>query len=97
MALNVFNVLNTDGYNVTKQQFEEACEKLHDGICSLIGQFEAIDRNPNRDPRSPDKVSAPVSVFRGYRPGARDRGLKRAFGGDSVRDRLDAEKKNRAR
>ena len=32
-ALNVFNVLNRDGYNVTKHEFEEACEKLHDGIC----------------------------------------------------------------
>jgi hypothetical protein len=31
--LNVFNVLNRDGYNVTKHEFEEACENLHDGTC----------------------------------------------------------------
>lgn len=31
-AFNVFNVLNRDGYNVTKQEFEAACEKLH-GAC----------------------------------------------------------------
>ena len=29
-AFNVFNVLNTDGYNVTKNEFEEACKELHD-------------------------------------------------------------------
>ena len=32
-ALNVFNVLNTDGYNVTKYEFEEACKQLHDCTC----------------------------------------------------------------
>jgi hypothetical protein len=32
-ALNVFNVLNRDGYNVTKQEFEAACERLHGGTC----------------------------------------------------------------
>jgi hypothetical protein len=32
-ALNVFNVLNTDGYNVTKHEFEEACKQLHDCTC----------------------------------------------------------------
>src|ERR1700758_2472970 len=32
-ALNVFNVLNRDGYNVTKHEFEEACKNLHDGSC----------------------------------------------------------------
>ena len=32
-VLNVFNVLNRDGYNVTKHEFEEACKNLHDGSC----------------------------------------------------------------
>jgi hypothetical protein len=32
-ALNVFNVLNRNGYNVTKHEFEEACKNLHDGTC----------------------------------------------------------------
>ena len=32
-ALNVFNVLNRDCYNVTKHEFEEACKNLHDGSC----------------------------------------------------------------
>jgi hypothetical protein len=29
-AFNVFNVLNRDGFNVTKQEFERACQHLHD-------------------------------------------------------------------
>ena len=32
-AFNVFNVLNSDGYNVTKHEFEAACKKLHDCGC----------------------------------------------------------------
>ncbi|HXM01466.1 MAG TPA: hypothetical protein VN939_02625 [Chthoniobacterales bacterium] len=32
-AFNVFNVLNRDGYNVTKHEFEEACKELHDCTC----------------------------------------------------------------
>ena len=32
-AFNVFNVLNRDGYNVTKYEFEVACKNLHDGGC----------------------------------------------------------------
>lgn len=32
-AFNVFNVLNTDGYNATKHEFEEACKQLHDCTC----------------------------------------------------------------
>jgi hypothetical protein len=32
-AFNVFNVLNTDGYTVTKHEFEEACKQLHDCTC----------------------------------------------------------------
>jgi hypothetical protein len=33
MALIVFNVLNRDGYNVTKYEFEVACKNLHDDGC----------------------------------------------------------------
>lgn len=32
-AFNVFNVLNRDGYSVTKHEFEEACKKLQEGTC----------------------------------------------------------------
>jgi hypothetical protein len=32
-AFNIFNVLNRDGYYVTKNEFEEACKKLHDDTC----------------------------------------------------------------
>ena len=32
-AFNVFNVLNRDGYKVTKHEFEEACKKLHHCTC----------------------------------------------------------------
>jgi hypothetical protein len=32
-AFNVFNVLNTNGYNVTKHEFEGACKQLHDCTC----------------------------------------------------------------
>jgi len=32
-AFNVFNVLNRDGYNVTKSEFEAACRNLHDFGC----------------------------------------------------------------
>jgi hypothetical protein len=57
-AFNVFNVLNRDGYNVTKEEFEEACNKLHDGTCinyqairtSLIdipiGTLDLLTRSP---------------------------------------------------
>jgi hypothetical protein len=34
MALNVFNVLNRDGYNVSKHEFEDACNELHE--CTSI-------------------------------------------------------------
>jgi hypothetical protein len=34
MALNVFNILNRDGYNVTKHEFEDACNELHE--CTSI-------------------------------------------------------------
>ena len=57
-AFNVFNVLNTDGYNVTKHEFEEACKQLHDCTCitywpirtSLmnmpIGTLELLTKSP---------------------------------------------------
>jgi hypothetical protein len=32
-AFSVFNVLNRDGFTVTKHEFEQACKKLHDGAC----------------------------------------------------------------
>src|ERR1700722_1124794 len=63
-ALNVFNVLNTDGYNVTKHEFEKACKQLHDGTCiayqpirsSLIdvpiGTLELLTKAPALPPPS---------------------------------------------
>ena len=57
-AFNVFNVLNTDGYNVTKHEFEEACRQLNDCVCityrpirsSLIdipiGTLELLTKSP---------------------------------------------------
>jgi hypothetical protein len=44
-ALNVFIVLNRDGYNVTKYEFEEACKKLHDcgGITYQSVESSLID------------------------------------------------------
>ncbi|MBV8481450.1 MAG: hypothetical protein JO077_01130 [Verrucomicrobia bacterium] len=66
-AFNVFNVLNRDGYNVTKHEFEEACEKLHDWSCiayqpvqcSLIDiPIGSLDL-PTVSPLSPDAELAP--------------------------------------
>jgi len=63
-AFNVFNVLNTDGYNVTKHEFEEACKKLHDCTCityrpirnSLIdipiGTLDLLTKSPALSPFS---------------------------------------------
>ena len=65
-AFNVFNVLNRDGYNVTKHEFEEACKKLHDWSCityqpvqcSLIdipiGSLDLLTMSPAVSPLSPD-------------------------------------------
>ena len=70
-AFNVFNVLNRDGYNVTKHEFEEACTKLQDctGItyqpvqCSLIdipiGSLDLLTTSPAVSPLSPDAELAP--------------------------------------
>jgi hypothetical protein len=64
MAFNVFNVLNRDGYNVTKHEFEEACKQLNDGTCityrpirsSLIdipiGTLELLTKSPAPSPSS---------------------------------------------
>ena len=60
-AFNVFNVLNIDGYNVTKHEFEEACKQLHD--CTItyrpirsslidipIGTLELLTKSPALSP-----------------------------------------------
>jgi hypothetical protein len=85
-AFNVFNVLNRDGYNVTKHEFEEACKELHHCTCITYRPI----RYPNRNPRSTDQVSGPVSVFRGCRPSARGRGPRRGFGGGVFNDRRNS-------
>jgi hypothetical protein len=71
-----FNVLNRDGYNVTKHEFEEACKKLYDCTCVTYRPIRSslIDF-PNRNPLSTDQLSGAVCVFRGCRPGARYRDL----------------------
>jgi hypothetical protein len=63
-AFNVFNVLNTDGYNVTKHEFEEACKELHDSTCMTyrpirsslidipIGTLELLTKSPALSPSS---------------------------------------------
>jgi hypothetical protein len=70
-AFNVFNVLNIDSYNVTKHEFEKACEKLHDCTCisyrpirnSLIdipiGTLDLRTTSPGVDPSSPEVKLAP--------------------------------------
>ena len=63
-AFNVFNVLNRDGYNVTKHEFEEACKELHHCTCvayrpirsSLIdipiGTLDLLTKSPALSPSS---------------------------------------------
>jgi hypothetical protein len=63
-AFNVFNVLNRDGYNVTKHEFEEACKELHHCTCityrpirsSLIdipiGTLDLLTKSPALSPFS---------------------------------------------
>jgi hypothetical protein len=63
-AFNVFNVLNRDGYNVTKHEFEEACKELHHCTCityrpnrsSLIdipvGTLDLVTKSPALSPFS---------------------------------------------
>lgn len=69
-AFNVFNVLNTDGYKVTKYEFEEACKQLHDCTCitywpirtSLIdipiGTLDLLTKSPALSPFSKGANSA---------------------------------------
>jgi hypothetical protein len=90
-AFNVFNVLNRDGYNVTKHEFEEACKKtawleLH----HLSAGSMLVDRYPNRNPRSAYNVSSRVSFVSGCRLGARYRGPQRGFSGGIVSDRRNS-------
>ena len=70
-AFNVFNVLNRDGYSVTKHEFEEACTKLQDCTCityqpvqcSLIdipiGTLDLLTTSPAVSPLSPDAELVP--------------------------------------
>ena len=69
-AFNVFNVLNTNGYNVTKHEFEGACKQLHDCTCityrpirtSLIdipiGTLDLLTKSPALTPFSNGANSA---------------------------------------
>jgi hypothetical protein len=71
-AFNVFNVLNRDGYSVTKLEFEKACQQLHDDasvsyrpirsplVDIPIGALDLPIRSPSRSSYT-DDPSLPVS------------------------------------
>jgi hypothetical protein len=68
-ALDVFNVLNTNGYNVTKHEFEGAWKHLHD--CTFIAYgpirtslIDTVDLFPRKSLRS--RAEAPRTILRNH-------------------------------